>query len=88
MPKIKSAIKRVDVAERNRERNRSWKTAIRTVRTSVVNACKAGDKAAAEAALDKAYSIIDRAVSKGVEHDNAAARRKSRLAALLNKLSA
>ena len=88
MPKIKSAIKRVEVAERNRERNRSWKSAIRTVRTNVINACKSNDKNLAVTALQKAYAVIDRAVSKGIEHDNTAARKKSRLAAMVGKFSA
>jgi len=80
VPNIKSAIKRVKVAERNRLRNKSWRSAVRTVRTGVVDTVKAGKPEAVTEALQNAYSVIDRAVSKGVLHKNAAARRKSRLA--------
>ncbi|MBX9725032.1 MAG: 30S ribosomal protein S20, partial [Candidatus Obscuribacterales bacterium] len=43
VPKIKSAIKRVEVAERNREKNRSWKSAVRTARTHVEDSVKEDD---------------------------------------------
>ena len=80
MPNIKSAIKRVDVAERNRVRNRSWKSAVRTVRTEVADSVKVADVKRASEALKNAYAIIDRAVSKGILHKNSAARKKSVLA--------
>jgi small subunit ribosomal protein S20 len=38
--------------------------------------------------LSNAQSVIDRAANKGVIHKRAAARRKSRLARLVNKMSA
>ncbi len=80
MPNIKSAIKRVKVADRNRLRNKSWRSSVRTVRTKVVDELESGKPEMATEALQNAYSVIDRAVSKGVLHKNAAARRKSRLA--------
>lgn len=78
MPRIKSAKKRVEITERNRERNRSWKAAVRTAANQVEKS--ADDKKAGQAALVSAYSVIDRAVSKGVLHKNTAARKKSALA--------
>ncbi len=86
MPKIKSAIKRVEVAERNREKNRSWKSAVRTVRNNVVDAIKDQDAKASAEAMNEAFSVIDRAVSKGVIHRNTAARRKSRLTKMALKV--
>jgi small subunit ribosomal protein S20 len=80
VPNIKSAIKRVKVADRNRLRNKAWRSSVRTVRTKVVDILKSGKTEKAAEALQNAYSVIDRAVSKGVLHKNAAARRKSRLA--------
>lgn len=80
MPRIKSAIKRVDIAERNRQRNRSWKSTVRTVRNKVEDALDAADGATAATSLKEAYSIIDRAVVKGILHKNSAARKKSALA--------
>lgn len=79
MPRIKSAIKRVDVAERNRERNRSWKSAVRTARNKVEESLKKADKNTLGGSVNEAFSIIDRAVAKGVLHKNTAARRKARL---------
>lgn len=86
MPRIKSAIKRAEIAERNRTRNRSWKSAVTTARRKLVEAVKGGELSEAQAALDKAYSVVDRAVAKGVIHRTAGARRKSRLAAQLAAL--
>jgi len=88
MPNIKSAIKRVKVADRNRQRNRTWRTSVRTVRTEVAGVLSQGGKDAdCQKAINQAYKIIDMAVSKGVLHKNAAARRKSRMAKLVNTLS-
>lgn len=81
MPNIKSAKKRVLVAERNRLRNKTWKSSIRTVRNQVADAVKSANPENAATALSHAYEIIDKAVTKGVLHKNSAARRKSRLAA-------
>lgn len=83
MPRIKSAIKRVEVAERNREKNRHWKSQVRTLRNKVED--NAADPAKAAEALSEAFSVIDSAVSKGVMHKNTAARRKSRLVRNLKK---
>ncbi|MBX9770505.1 MAG: 30S ribosomal protein S20, partial [Candidatus Obscuribacterales bacterium] len=58
--------------------NRSWKAAVRTVANQVEKS--ADDKKEAQSALVNAYSVIDRAVSKGVLHKNTAARKKSQLA--------
>jgi small subunit ribosomal protein S20 len=80
VPNIKSAIKRVDVAERNRVRNKSWKSAVRTVRNEVADSVKVADTKKASEALKNAYTVIDKAVSKGILHKNSAARKKSVLA--------
>ncbi len=88
MPKIKSAIKRVEVAERNRTRNRQWKSMIRSARNEVAEAAKLGKGKETVKALSEAYSKIDRAVAKGILHKNTAARRKSRLVALIAKYAA
>lgn len=85
VPRIKSAIKRVEVAERNRERNRAWKSSIRTARNQVEESLSGKEAGDSAEAIKKAYSLIDRAVSKGILHRNTAARRKSRLVKLLKK---
>ncbi len=78
MPRIKSAIKRVEVTERNRQRNLHYKSAFRNAIKKVLNA-KATPEEAKEA-LKNAYSWIDRAVTKGVIHKNTASRYKARVA--------
>ena len=87
MPRIKSAIKRVDIAERNRQRNRSCKSTVRTARNKVEEALGKVDGAAAGEALKEAYSVIDTAVVKGIIHKNSAARKKSALARKLAKIA-
>lgn len=82
MPNIKSAIKRVKVAERNRQNNRSWRTAVRSVRSEVASLLQS--KTDPQKAVNQAYKTIDMGVSKGILHKNAAARRKSRLAKQAN----
>ncbi len=88
MPNIKSAIKRVKVAERNRVKNRSWRTSIRSARTEVAASVTSKNKEDSKTALNKAYKVIDMAVSKGILHKNAAARRKSSLAKAVNVVAA
>lgn len=88
MPNIKSAIKRVEVAERNRQRNRFWKSNIRTAINAVEDNVDANKVKEATDAMSKVFATIDKAVSKGVLHKNTAARRKARLAARVVKASA
>ena len=85
MPRIKSAKKRVDVAERNRQRNMAVKSAMRTAIKKVINAA---DAAAREEALKQAYSLIDSAILKGILHKNTGSRYKSRMAKLVLKKAA
>ena len=86
MPNIKSAIKRVKVAERNRLKNRSWRSSIRSAKTEVA-ASTSKNKEDAQTALNNAYKVIDMAVAKGILHKNAAARRKSGLAKAVNAVA-
>jgi small subunit ribosomal protein S20 len=84
LPRIKSAKKRVDVAERNRQRNIAFKSAIRTAMKKALN----GEPAARQEGLKLAYSLLDRAVLKGILHKNTAARYKSKIAVALNHTAA
>lgn len=87
VPRIKSAIKRVEIAERNRVRNRAWKSYVRSARNRVEEAAKGGKPEDTQKALNEAYSKIDRAVSKGILHKNTAARRKARLVGLIKRVA-
>lgn len=94
MANIKSAIKRVQIAERNRLRNKSYKSAVKTLMKkcfSVIDSLGSNPttelKQEAAQAMSAAYSKIDKAVKKGVLHPNNGARKKSSLARAL-KLAA
>ncbi|WP_168119325.1 30S ribosomal protein S20 [Paenibacillus sp. HB172176] len=88
MPNIKSAIKRVKTSEKRRALNASQKSALRSAVKSADQAIVSTDAAAAKAALIVATKKLDKAVTKGLIHKNAAARKKSRLAKKVNALSA
>lgn len=81
MANIKSAKKRVLVAEKRTLRNRVVKSSLRTA------VRKFNEAVGSEVAPDKlsaAFKALDSAASKGVIHKNTAARKKSRLAKKLN----
>lgn len=95
MANIKSALKRIQVAERNRLRNKSYKSAVKTL---IKNYLAAVDDYTANPSpeamevvqqkMSAAFSKIDKAVKRGVIHPNAGARRKSRLARVLKRQEA
>lgn len=87
MANIKSQIKRNKTNEKARMRNVSYKSKLRTAIKKVKVACEANDKEKALVELKVANSIIDRAVVKGIEHKSTAARQKSSLQKLVNKLA-
>ncbi len=84
MANSRSAIKRIKIAERNRQYNVAVKSSIKTAIKKFENTLTSGDIAASEAALKNAISVIDKGVSKGVIHKNTGARKKSRLTVRLN----
>lgn len=87
MPNIKSAKKRVLIAEKNRQRNASQKSAIKTSVKKAKLAVANKEENAAEKVKEASISV-DKAVNKGLMHKNTAARRKSKLAKALNAASA
>ena len=87
MANIKSAKKRVLIAEANRQRNVAWKSSIKTAFKKVLELAQGDDKDALNTALSKAYQLCDKAVSKGILHKNTAARKKSRLTLAVKKLA-
>jgi small subunit ribosomal protein S20 len=84
---IKSQIKRNKQNEVRRLRNKAVRTELRTRVKNAETAAATGAENSAEAAT-AAIKRIDKAAAKGVIHKNAAARRKSRLAKRLARLSA
>ena len=84
---IKSAKKRVLIAETRTARNKAIKSEVKTAIKKVDAAVAANDKAAANAALTDAISTISKAASKGVYHKNNAARKVSRLSKAVNSIA-
>ena len=80
----KSAIKRIKTAERNRLRNRHYRS---TMKTFIKKVLTAENRDEALAHYNKAASILDKMVTKGIIHRNTAANRKSRLMKYVNSLS-
>jgi len=62
-----------------RERNRALRSRLRTSLKAIRAAIDNGDLDAAKASLDATVSLIDKMAGKGIIHDNAAARYKSRI---------
>ena len=70
--------------ERRRIVNRRVRSSSRTAVKKAYRLLNDGEQTEAEAAVGKAVSALDRAVTKNVIHRNNAARRKSRLMKRLN----
>ena len=86
MANNKSSKKRIQIAERNRIQNKSYKSALRTLMKRCISACGAytqssGEetKANIQESMNDAFSKIDKAVKRGVLHRNTGANQKSRL---------
>lgn len=86
MPQIKSQIKRDKQSEKARIRNHAVKSTCRTISKKVRLAVEAKDLEKAELLLKEAFRLIDKSVSKGVQHRRTADRQKSNLQRLVNTL--
>ena len=86
MANIKSQIKRNRQNEVRRVRNKATRSELQTYTKTALAAADSGEGYDAE--LREAVKRIDKAVSKGVLHKNAGARRKSRLIKQLRRVAA
>lgn len=84
MPNIKSAKKRVLVSEANYQRNKAYRSALRTAIKKADTAIET-NAADAKETVKVAVKKLDQAAAKGILHRNAVARKKSQLAKALNK---
>ena len=82
----KSAKKRIQIAERNRLSNKSYKSTVRTLTKKTLENCEKYKKEPNEenknlvkTSLSKAFSLIDKAVKKNVLHKNNGANKKSKI---------
>jgi len=86
MPNIASAKKRLRQTPRRTVVNRSRRSRMRTFVRKVEEAIAAGDKSAAQAALDAAEPVLVVSAQKGVVHRNTVQRKVSRLAKRINAM--
>jgi small subunit ribosomal protein S20 len=83
-----SALKQQRQGLKHRDRNRRNVSRLKTKIKSLRSAIAKGDATAVKGALAETISEIDKAAKKGVIHDNAAARYKSRLSRRVNSVTA
>jgi len=93
MANNKSSRKRIEITERNRLRNRFYKSSVRTLIKVFLKDLEAykvsknpQDKKNLQKLLGSVSSLIDKGTKKNVFHKNAAARKKSKLAAYFKNL--
>ena len=86
MANNKSAKKRIQIAERNRSINKSYKSTVRTLTKKTLENCakykkdpNEENKDLVQTSLNKAFSLIDKAVKKNVLHKNNGANKKSKI---------
>ena len=83
-----SALKRTRQSEKRRARNRTNLSQLKTQVKKLRAAIAEGNAEAAKKLLPETVGEIDKAAKKGVVHDNAASRYKSRLARKVSALGA
>jgi small subunit ribosomal protein S20 len=83
-----SAQKRMRQGEKRRARNRKNVSQLKTQVKKLRAAIEEGNAEAAKQLLPATVGEIDKAAKKGVVHDNAAARYKSRLSRKVSALAA
>ena len=83
MPRHQSAKKRVRQAAKRRERNQSQRSKMRTLVKKVL---ETEEKKEAEKYYREAVSYLDKMASRGLIHQNKAARRKAKLTKHVNNL--
>ena len=82
----KSAKKRIQIAERNRLVNKSYKSSVRTLTKKTLCNCEkykkdpnTENKDLVQTSVNETFSLIDKAVKKNVLHKNNGANKKSRI---------
>ena len=87
MPNIKSAKKRVLVAQTKAMQNKAAKSALKTHMKKFDAAVAEGNRSEDDIAYKVAVKAMDQAAAKGLVHKNNAANKKSSMTIKLNKLA-
>tara|TARA_B100001123_G_scaffold240539_1_gene269107 strand:- start:1200 stop:1463 length:264 start_codon:yes stop_codon:yes gene_type:complete len=83
----KSALKRIRQNAKRNERNKSFRTLVKTVTKKVTTEVQAGNKEQALTELKRAEKVIAKVGGKGILHPRAASRKISSLTRLVNRAS-
>jgi small subunit ribosomal protein S20 len=90
MANNKSARKRIEISERNRLRNRFYKSSVRTLMKKFFKELEIyklskqeKEKDNLQKTLNLVYSLIDKGTKKNIFHKNNAAKKKARLASYM-----
>ena len=90
MANSKSSEKRIGINERNRLRNRFYKSSVRTLIKNFLKELEIykvsknpQDKEKVQKTLNSVYSLIDKGTKKNIFHKNTAARKKAQLVSYL-----
>lgn len=93
MANSKSSEKRIEINQRNRLRNRFYKSSVRTLIKNFFKDLEIyktsknpEDKEKVQKTLNSVYSLIDKATKKNIFHKNNAARKKSKLVSALKAI--
>ena len=87
MANHKSALKRIRQNTKRNERNKSFRTLVKTVTKKVTAEAEAGNKEQALSELKKAEKVIAKVGGKGILHPRAASSKISSLTRLVNRAS-
>ena len=87
MANHKSALKRIRQNTKRNERNKSFRTLVKTVTKKVTAEAEAGNKEQALLELKRAEKVIAKVGGKGILHPRAASRKISSLTCLVNRAS-
>ena len=86
MANNKSAKKRIQISERNRLINKTYKSTVKTLTKKTLENCELykkepneDNKNLVKKSLNKAFSLIDKAVKKNILHKNNGANKKSKI---------
>lgn len=85
MAHTKSAKKRLITNSKRRQRNRYWRSTMRTAIKKYAQMVESGELDKAQQALPALTKVIDKVKSKGVIKKSEASRRVSRMAKMLNR---
>ena len=86
MANHKSALKRIRQTAKRNERNKGFRTLVKTVTKKVTAEAEAGNKEQAREELKRAEKIIAKVGGKGILHPRAASRKISSLARIVNRV--